>query len=211
MSEIADILLGINAISINPKEPYRYASGILSPVYSDMRLLMSYPKQRREVIKAWINLIKSLGSFELIAATATAGIPHGAWISDEMDLPMVYVRGEAKGHGKKNQIEGLVKKGQRAIIVEDLISTGKSSIETHRALATAGAVTKNVAAIFNYTLPQSAANFKSVGVRLESLTTFPQVVETAVKKDLMKPAEKELVLDWLKDSAGWGKRHGFES
>src|SRR5438132_8690112 len=110
--EIADVLLSIGAVTINTRKPYKYTSGLLSPVYSDMRLLMSYPKQRRQIIDAWIELIRQQGKFELIAATATAGIPHGAWISDKMNLPMVYVRSEAKKHGKQNQIEGLLKKGQ---------------------------------------------------------------------------------------------------
>src|SRR5437868_5815162 len=130
--EIADILLSIKAVTINTKKPYKYTSGLLSPVYSDMRLLMSYPNERRRVVDAWIDLIKQQGDFDLIAATATAGIPHGAWISDKMDLPMVYVRGQAKEHGKKNQIEGLVSSDQKVVIVEDLISTAKSSLETQK-------------------------------------------------------------------------------
>ncbi len=208
--KIAGILLSINAVTINTDEPYRYTSGLLSPVYSDMRLLMSYPKQRREVIEAWVELIKKQGDFDLIAATATAGIPHGAWISDKMNLPMVYVRGEAKGHGKKNQIEGLVSEGQKVVIVEDLISTGKSSIETQAAIQQQKAQACDIVAIFSYTLPQSSENFKRAKVKLSTLTTFPVVVETAVKKGLMKPAQKDLVLDWLKDSTNWGKRHHFE-
>jgi orotate phosphoribosyltransferase len=208
--QIADLLLSINAISLNVTEPFRYSSGILSPVYSDMRLLMSYPKERRQVITAWIELIKTQGDFDLIAATATAGIPHGAWISEQMDRPMVYVRSEAKGHGKKNQIEGLVSKGQSVVIVEDLISTGKSSIETMNAIRAEGAKADHIAAIYSYTLPQSKANFEAAGASLATLTTFPVVVEQAVKKGLMKTAEKAMVLDWLTDSVGWGKRHHFE-
>lgn len=208
--ETANILLSINAVIINTKEPFRYTSGLLSPVYADNRLLMSYPKERRQIIDMWINVIKQQGHFELIAATATAGIPHGAWISEKMDLPMVYVRGDAKKHGKKNQVEGVVKKGQKAVIIEDLISTGKSSIQTQKAISKQGAIAKNVVAIFSYTLPQSAINFESAGVNLTSLTTFPVVVELAVKKNKVKAAEQEMVLDWLKDSVGWGKRHKFE-
>lgn len=208
--KIADLLLSINAISLNVKEPFRYSSGILSPVYSDMRLLMGYPKERRQVIRAWIELIKSQGDFNLIAATATAGIPHGAWISDQMNLPMVYVRSEAKGHGKKNQIEGLVTKDQNVVIVEDLISTGKSSIETMNAIRSEGAKADHIVAIFSYTLPQSEKNLAEAKVKLNTLTTFPIVVEQAVKKGIMKSAEKDMVLDWLTDSVGWGARHHFE-
>jgi orotate phosphoribosyltransferase len=171
---------------------------------------MSYPKQRRQIIKAWIELINQRGAFDLIAATATAGIPHGAWISDKMNLPMVYVRGEAKGHGKKNQIEGLVSNNQKVIIVEDLISTGMSSIETQKAVNQQGAYANYIAAIFNYQLPQSKENFKKAKVQMDSLTTFPVVVEAAVRKKIMKLAQKDLVLDWLNDSPGWGKRNHFE-
>ena len=208
--KIADILLSIKAVTINTKQPYRYTSGLLSPVYSDMRLLVSYPAQRRKVIKAWIDLINQQGKFNLVAATATAGIPHGAWISDKMDLPMVYVRGSAKEHGKKNQIEGLANKGQKAVIVEDLISTAKSSIETQRALTSAGVRAKTIVAIYDYKLPQSAQNLKTAKIKLATLTTFPIVVERAVKKGYINPAQQTVVLDWLKDSAGWGRRHKFE-
>lgn len=208
--EVADILLSIGAISINLKKPFRYTSGLLSPVYSDLRLLMSYPKQRRQIIDAWIRLIKQQGTFELIAATATAGIPHGAWLSDKMNLPMVYVRSEAKKHGKQNQIEGLVKKGQSTVVVEDLISTGGSSIETLKAIKTSGGKVKDIAAIFSYTLPQAARNLTAAKANLVTLTTFPTVVEQAAKKGGIKSAEQELVLDWLQDSAGWGRRHKLE-
>jgi len=209
-AQTADILLSIGAISINPKKPFRYTSGLLSPVYSDLRLLMSYPKQRRQVVDAWIKLIKKQGKFDLIAATATAGIPHGAWISDQMNLPMVYVRSEAKKHGKQNQIEGLVKKGQKAVVVEDLISTAGSSLETLRAIKKAGGKVNDIVAIFSYTLPQSAKNLSTAKVNLITLTTFPDVVKRAAEKKILKTSEQDLVLDWLADSAGWGKRHKFE-
>ncbi len=207
---VAEILLSIKAITINMEQPYRYTSGILSPCYSDMRLLVSYPKERRQVIAAWVEMIKDLGQFDLIAATATAGIPHGAWVSDALDLPMVYVRDKAKAHGKQSQIEGLAKKGQKTVITEDLISTGMSSIGTAIAIREAGGIVDTITAIYNYTMPASAKNFAEAGLELKSLTTFPVVVEVATTKGLIKPKEREIVLDWIKDPTEWGKRHGFE-
>ena len=208
--KVADILLDIGAVSINPKVPFRYTSGLLSPVYSDLRLLMSYPKERRQVIDYWVKLIKQQGKFDFIAATATAGIPHGAWISEVMDLPMVYVRSEAKKHGKKNQVEGLVKKGKKVVIVEDLISTAKSSIETQKALKKMGARANDIVAIFSYTLPQSNKNLRAAKVRLATLTTFPKLVEQATKNKRLSQTDRAVVLDWLNDSVGWGERYGFE-
>jgi orotate phosphoribosyltransferase len=208
--KIAKLLLSLDAVTISPKKPYRYSSGILSPVYSDMRLLISHPKERKVVINEMAQLIKDLGVPDVVAGTATAGIPHAAYVSEKLDIPMVYVRGKAKDHGKQSQIEGLFKKGQRAIIIEDLISTAGSSLETLRALKEAGGKIKHIVAIYNYTLPISKTNVKKAGVTLHTLTTFPEVVDMAVKIGKIKEKDKELVLEWLKDSAGWGKKMGFE-
>ncbi len=208
--EIAEILLSINGVTFSAAEPYRFTSGLLSPVYVDNRLLMSYPNERRRVVDAWVELIRSVGEFDAIAGTATAGIPHAAWISDKMDLPMVYVRGKAKEHGKKSQIEGLLQGGQKVVIVEDLISTGKSSLESQRAIREQGGIADDIVAIFSHTLPQSNENIQQASGRLATLTTFPTVVDIAVRKKQIQPSDREMVLDWLNDSANWGRRHGFE-
>lgn len=208
--KIAKILLSINAVTISPNKPYRYTSGILSPVYSDMRLLISYPKERKIVISELTKLIKNLGIPDIVAGTATGGIPHAAYISEKLNIPMVYVRGKAKEHGKKNQIEGLFKKGQKAIIIEDMISTAGSSLETLSALKKAQGKVKNIVVIFTYTMPLSISNIKKAGIRLHTLTTFPEIVDMAVKMGKMKLKDKETVLEWLKDPAGWGKKMGFE-
>jgi orotate phosphoribosyltransferase len=151
--KIAKLLLTLDAVTISPKKPYRYSSGILSPVYSDMRLLISYPQERKIVINEMASIIKKLGIPDIVAGTATAGIPHAAYISEKLNIPMVYVRGKAKDHGKKSQIEGLFKKGQKAIIIEDLISTAGSSLETLSALKKEGGKVKNIVAIYTYTMP----------------------------------------------------------
>lgn len=208
--KVAKILLTLDAVTISPKKPYRYSSGILSPVYSDMRLLISYPKERKIIISEMANLIRRLGVPDVVAGTATAGIPHAAYISEKLNVPMVYVRGKAKDHGKKSQIEGLFKKGQKAIIIEDLISTAGSSLETLRALKSEGGKVKDIVAIYTYTMPSSISNIKKANVKLHTLTTFPTVVDVAVRFGFMKEKDKALVLEWLKDPAGWGKKMGFE-
>lgn len=208
--KVAKLLLGLNAVTISPKKPYRYSSGILSPVYSDMRLLISYPKERKIIIREMANIIRNLGIPDVVAGTATAGIPHAAYVSELLNIPMVYVRGKAKDHGKKSQIEGLFRKGQKAIIIEDLISTANSSLETLRVLKSKGGQVKNIIAIYTYTIPASIYNLKKAGVQLHTLTTFPTVVDMAVKMGKMKAKDKDLVLDWLKNPAGWGKKAGFE-
>lgn len=207
---IADILLSIDAVTFSPKKPYRYTSGILSPVYSDMRLLISHPKERKVVINELAKIIKKIGIPDVVAGTATAGIPHAAYISQKLDIPMIYVRGKAKEHGKKSQIEGLFKKGQSAIIIEDLISTGGSSLETLSALKKAGGKVSDVVAIYTYTMPISIENIKKAKIILHTLTTFPDVVDMAAKRGKINNHEKEKVLEWLNDPSAWGKRMGFE-
>lgn len=208
--EVAKILLDINAITIRPDKPFRYTTGILSPVYSDLRLLMSYPQQRKRVINLLKEIVEKAGIPDVIAGTATAGIPHAAWLADTLNLPMVYVRSKAKEHGKQNQVEGLLKNGQTAIIIEDLISTAKSSLATMQAINSMGAIADTIIAIFDYTLPQSKQNIDSVGAKLYSLTTFPTVIKIAVQEGYMQEKDKEVVLDWLVNSLNWGKKMGFE-
>lgn len=208
--KIAKLLLSIDAVTFSPKKPYRYTSGMLSPVYSDMRLLISYPKERNIVINEMAKLIKQLGVPDIVAGTSTAGIPHAAFLSEKLNIPMVYVREKAKEHGKKSQIEGLFKKGQSAIIIEDLISTAGSSLETLKALKKAGGKVKNIVAIYTYTMPISISNIKKSGVKLLTLTTFPEVLDMAVKLKKVKETEREAMFEWLKDPAQWGKKMGFE-
>ncbi len=208
--EVADILLSIKGVTLNPTQPYRFTNGLLSPIYIDNRLLISYPAERQRVIQYLVEQIKEIGNFDVIAGTSTAGIPHAAWIAHEMNLPMVYVRGKAKEHGKKSQIEGLLSHGQKAVIIEDLITTGKSCLETQRAIRESGGVADNIVAIYNYTLPQSVDGLKAANANLSHLTTFPIVVDVAVQRGQIGEEEREMVLDWLDDTPNWGKRHGFE-
>lgn len=208
---VAKILLELNAVTLNSKKPYRYASGILSPVYTDCRVLMAYPDKRREIRDLYINAIKKSGIlFDVVAGTATAGIPHAAWIADKLNLPMVYVRGKAKDHGKENLMEGIIKNGQKAIVIEDLISTGESAINSVNAVRKAGGNVSYVFSIITYGLKASNDNFKDNNLKLVSLTSFQDVLEKAQEMGYIKEEDRELILTWIADPASWGKKNGFE-
>ena len=170
---VAKILLELNAVTLSPKKPYRYVSGLLSPIYTDCRVLMTYPDKRRLIRDFYIKTIEKSGvSFDIVAGTATAGIPHAAWIADKLNLPMVYVRGKAKDHGKENLIEGILKKGQKAIVIEDLVSTGESAINSTNAVRRAGGEVSHVFSIITYGLQKAQQNFEDNNLNLISLTTF---------------------------------------
>lgn len=206
----AKILLGIHAISLNPKKPFRYSSGMLSPVYTDCRLLMSYPRERILIRNMYAQMILDIGNFDVIAGTATAGIPHAAWIAEKLKLPMIYVRGKAKDHGKGNQIEGRLNKKQRVAVIEDLISTGESSAETVRAIRKEGGHSSSIFSIITYGMKKSDENFMSNKIKLFSLTNFPTVVKVAEQIGYIKNKDKETILQWTKNPASWGKKMGFE-
>ncbi len=209
--DVARILLELNAITLNPKKPFRYASGILSPVYTDCRVLMAYPQRRREIRDLYIDTIKKSGvTFEVVAGTATAGIPHAAWIADKLNLPLVYVRGKAKDHGKENLMEGIIKKGQRAIVIEDLVSTGESAINSVNAVREAGGQVEYVFSIITYGMKKAEENFKTHNLKLVSLTNFQDVLKQAQKMGYINKEEISAILDWTKDPPSWGKRMGFE-
>lgn len=209
--KVAEILLNIKAITLNPKKPYRYASGILSPVYTDCRTLISYPKERTKIRDLFIKTILSTTEkFDVVAGTATAGIPHAAWIAEELELPMIYVRGKPKDHGKGNQIEGVLKENQKAIIIEDLISTGESSSETARAIRNARGTANCIFSIITYGMKKSEENFKNNCLKLYSLTNFKTVVDVAEKTGQIKKENKSIILNWIVDPSLWGKKMGFE-
>lgn len=207
----AKILLKIKAVSLSPKKPFRYSSGILSPIYTDCRILISHPKERKQIRDLYIQSINSSNKrFEVIAGTATAGIPHAAWIAQKQNLPMIYVRGKAKDHGKGNQIEGVIHKKQEAVIIEDLISTGESSVESARAIREVGAKADYIFSIMTYGMKKSQDNFKQNKIKHFSLTNFQDLVGVAQQLKYIKEDEKEIILEWAKDPAGWGKKMGFE-
>lgn len=202
--KVAEQLLSIEAVSLNPTEPFTWASGMKSPIYCDNRITMSYPTVRRDIAKGLAELIKiHYPTVEVIAGTATAGIPHAAWVAELLDLPMVYIRGKAKGHGKGNQIEGRVTPGQKMVVIEDLISTGGSVIEAVQAATSEGVQVLGVAAIFTYELPQGTLNFTENKIRLNTLTHYSALIETAFEKGVIDATEIALLKEWKKDPEHW--------
>lgn len=177
--DYAKLLLDIEAVAIRGEnELFTWASGIKSPIYCDNRLTISYPEVRRAIANGLVELIaKDFDGFDVVAATATAGIPHGAWVAELLNKPMVYVRSSSKDHGKENLIEGLVKKGQRAVLIEDLISTGGSSLKCVEALQKEGVEVLKVYGIFNYGLKEAIDRFKLAGVAYETLTDYSTLLD----------------------------------
>lgn len=208
--DTANILFAIGSLIIRPKQPFQYSSGILSPVYTDNRLIISSPAYRTKIVNHLIAAIKRIGMPDVIAGVATAGIPHAAFLAQKLNLPMVYVRSEPKAHGKGNQVEGQLQRGQRVIVVEDLISTGGSSINVIKALKALGAKVTDEIAIFTYGLPEAQENFKSVNVAIHPLTDLAHVCQVAKTNKILKPEQVEIVLDWARDPHNWAKRQGFK-
>ncbi|MBA2174236.1 orotate phosphoribosyltransferase [Halobacillus locisalis] len=194
MKSIIKDLINIEAVKIETEDLFTWTSGVRSPIYCDNRLTMSYPAIRRKIADAFVNSIDP--SIDLIAGCATAGIPHAAWVAEQMELPMVYVRGSAKKHGKGNQIEGVIKEGQRAVVIEDLISTGKSSIQAAEALQDAGVEVVEVLSIFTYGLEWAADAFQEKGFAYRSLASYDELVEQLVDENKMTEEERIRMTEW---------------
>jgi orotate phosphoribosyltransferase len=204
---IAERLLEINAVALKPQDPFTWTSGLRSPIYCDNRLTLSFPAVRREIAAGLQKLIlENFSEAEVIAGTATAGIPHAAWVSELMDLPMCYVRSKAKGHGKGNQIEGKVETGQKVVVVEDLISTGGSVITAVQALREAGCEVLGVVSIFTYGLEKGRELLQENGIKSISLTDFPTLIEVAISKGNVTVEDQKSLLLWSKDPSEWSKQ-----
>lgn len=198
-TEIAKDLLDIKAVQIKTQEEqfFTWTSGIRSPIYCDNRLTMSYPEVRKKITRAFVAKIKKLATKpDVIAGCATAGIPHAAWIANELDLPMVYVRSKPKGHGKGNQIEGKVERGQKVIVIEDLISTGGSSLEAARVLEEAGLDVLAVFAIFTYGLEISNRRFQAANIPFDTITSFDYLLDILVQNNELTEEDKIMLLTW---------------
>lgn len=204
---IAKDLLAIEAVFLSPNEPFTWASGLKSPIYCDNRITMSYPKVRKTIAQGLAEKIKQVfPDVEVIAGTATAGIPHAAWVAEILDLPMVYIRSKAKDHGKGNQIEGRIFEGQKMVVIEDLISTGQSVLEATEAAKREGANVLGVAAIFTYELPAGEENFAKAELPLFTLTNYSVLIETALAEKYIDEAELALLKEWKKNPADWLKQ-----
>jgi len=203
---IAERLLEIKAVSLRPNDPFTWTSGIHSPIYCDNRLTLSYPEIRRNIASGLAEVItEKFPGTELVAGTATAGIPHAAWVSELLNLPMCYVRSKAKGHGKGNQIEGKADKGQKVVVVEDLISTGGSVITAVEALREAGCDVLGVVSIFTYELEKGRELLSDADISVYSLTDYSTLVKVASEKGYIQPSELDKLMEWRENPSEWGK------
>ncbi|MFE8699013.1 orotate phosphoribosyltransferase [Cytobacillus sp. FJAT-54145] len=203
---IAERLLEIEAVALQPNDPFTWSSGMLSPIYCDNRLILSYPAVRKEVASGMVDIIREkFPEVEVVAGTATAGIPHAAWVSDLLDLPMCYVRSKAKGHGKGKQIEGKVKSGQKVVVVEDLISTGGSAITAVEALREEGCEVLGVVAIFTYELQKGKDLLADAKVEAYSLSDFSTLSEVAKEKGYIEADDLQTLSEWKADPVSWKK------
>lgn len=195
--EIARDLLKIKAVQIQTENQFTWTSGIKSPIYCDNRLTISYPHIRKKVTKAFVQLINKLDDKpDVIAGCATAGIPHAAWLAEELELPMVYIRSTAKGHGQGNQIEGVVKKGQRVIVIEDLISTGGSALSAAKVLVNEELDVIGTIAIFTYGLNKSIHSFREANISLQTISNFDYLLDVLVEDKKINNDERKDLLQW---------------
>lgn len=200
----AEKLLQIDALQIRPDQPFTWASGWRSPVYCDNRKLLSYPHIRDYVKSELANaILDHFPDAEVIAGVATAGIPHGSLAADLLRLPFAYVRSKPKGHGMGNQIEGLVRPGDKVVVVEDLVSTGKSSLEAVAALRAHGAEVIGMAALFTYGFPLATAAFEAAGLKLITLSDYEALSDLCKEKGQINEAQQERLAAWRLDPAGW--------
>jgi orotate phosphoribosyltransferase len=202
--EVAEYLLEIKAVVLNPSNPFTWASGLKSPIYCDNRKTLSYPKVRNYIKTSFADIIADeFKEVDIIAGVATAGIPHGVLIADVINKPFVYVRDKAKGHGLENMIEGKLEQGQRVVVIEDLISTGGSSLKAVTALREAGAEVLGLGAIFTYGFQKAVDAFAEADCRFFTLSDYPTLLEIAVKNDYVKPNEKDTLLKWYQAPSEW--------
>lgn len=200
-NEIAKLLLSIGAISINVKEPFTYSSGIKSPIYCDNRLLISYPKLRVLVRDALITAITEIDKVDCIAGTATAGIPHAAWVADVLQKPLIYVRGKAKGYGRAKQIEGLLEPGQRVILIEDLISTGGSVFQAAEAIENCDAIVSQIIAIFSYNFKDTQNIINKYRTPVTCLCDFEVLLAVALEQKIITIEDEIILRKWQQNPA----------
>lgn len=200
----AEVLLHINAIKLSPNAPFSWASGWKSPIYCDNRLVLSYPTIRNYIKSELAKNIENLyGKPDVIAGVATGAIGIGAIVADNLGLPFVYVRPEAKKHGRQNQIEGRLEKGQSVVVVEDLVSTGKSSLNAVEALKSASVNVKGMAAIFTYGFERSKTNFKEKNIELHTLSNYEALLEQALDTGFINDKELNVLSQWNSNPSEW--------
>jgi orotate phosphoribosyltransferase len=202
--KIANYLLEINAIKLQPDNPFTWASGWKSPIYCDNRKTLSYPAIRTEIKNEFANLIKKqYPKVEVIAGVATGAIAQGALVAEEMGLPFIYIRSSAKQHGMTNLIEGDLKKGQKVVVIEDLVSTGGSSLKAVEALKVAGAKVLGMVAIFSYGFEKAVKNFDEANCKLNTLSNYNDMIEVAKEANYIKEEHIQTLKDWRQNPAKW--------
>jgi orotate phosphoribosyltransferase len=202
--KVAEFLLQIKAIQLNKSTPFQWASGWQSPIYCDNRKTLSYPKVRTYIRQKYVETIQeNFGQVDVIAGVATGGIAQGALVAQELELPLVYVRSASKGHGLQNQIEGVVNAGQRVVVIEDLISTGMSSLKAVESLRNAGCHVVGMIAIFTYGFQLALDNFKAYQCPLFTLSNYDELIEVALEKEYINQEDIISLKSWRKDPANW--------
>jgi orotate phosphoribosyltransferase len=204
--QVAKSLLQINAIILQPNQPFKWASGWNSPIYCDNRKTLSYPEIRNNIRQGLAAIVKNhYKGANVIAGVATAGIPHGALVAEELGLPFIYVRSKAKEHGKQNQIEGYFEKGQSVILVEDLISSGESSLGAATTLKEVGMKVKGIVSIFTYGFDVATENFKNADCEYVSLCDYNALLPEAIKSQYIEKSDLSILKEWRTNPAIWGK------
>ena len=206
VKQIAGSLLQIKAIKLNPTNHFTWASGWYSPIYCDNRKILSYPAVRKQVYEAFADLIaEKYPEAEVLAGVATGAIAHGVLVAEKMGKPFIYVRSAPKSHGLTNQVEGEVKPGSKVVVIEDLVSTGGSSLSAVDALKKAGCDVLGMVAIFTYGFPTAEQNFANAGVKLDTLSNYNTMIEMAIEQGYVHPDELETLKEWRRDPASWKK------
>lgn len=202
--KVAEFLLQIKAIILRPQDPFSWASGWKSPIYCDNRKILSYPRVRTYVRQELARGVQeNFGKPDVVAGVATGGIAHGVLVAQDLGVPFAYVRPSAKEHGLSNQIEGVVESGQSVIVIEDLVSTGKSSLNAVEALRETGCTVKGMLAIFSYGFDQANTNFKANKCPLITLTTYDILMEVALERNYITDKDLRLLQDWREDPSIW--------
>ena len=206
-SELAQNLMQINAIKISLQNPFKWASGIVSPIYCDNRLTLSYPAIRDQICRGLTQLTKAFPKVTMVTAVATAGIPHGVLVANALNLPFSYVRATAKSHGRQNIIEGDIKAGSKIVVIEDLISTGNSSLDVVQILRDAGHEVLTVVSIFDYGFSIARENFKKYDCTYQSLLTYKSLLKHAVSSQYISQEEEQILSKWSSDPENWYQNH----
>jgi len=209
-TKLAEVALRINAITLKPSDPFTWASGYRMPIYNDNRMLLCTAEIRSLIAEGFLHLLSTHDLHpEVIAGTSTGGISFGTTLADQLQLPFIYVREKPKGHGMQKRVEGVLDEGQRVVVIEDLVSTGGSSLEALRGVREAGGEVDTVLSIFSYGFSEAAEKFTAAEARYLALFTVETLLQVAEEKGYITHEEAALLGSWRKEPFSWGEKHGF--